>query len=162
MYDYTCCLGKSEDMCSTWTPTWTPSLTPGVCYHVTNYILTGAIPEWFSGPLFACEVHSARVHGLLIGMVFLATARILLQVVWYRRFNAKLDFGKKGLNLWLIVIPLVATGAIFYYYLSECVEHMGIYSLQTVASLLDGIPHPIPGTVFFSCYNLTLFCCASL
>jgi hypothetical protein len=95
-------------------------------------------------------------------MILLATARILLQVVWYRRCNAKLDFGKKGLNLWLVVIPLVATGAIRHYYWSECAMHMGIFSLQTVAAIQQGIPQPIVGTVISCFWVLTLLCCVSL
>ena len=153
--------------------------TPGVCYWVYDRLLTGATYTAFSEPLHDCEVHSARVHGLLIGMILLAAARILLQLVWYRRFNAKLDFGKKGLNLWLIVIPIVATAAIAHYYESECVEHMGIYSLslakadstedrsyisdpENFRALARKQPAPKFGTVISLFWILTWYCCASL
>ena len=161
--EYKCCPDgeskETEETCdlNVENVTW----TPGVCYHVSSRDLFGADFNAASEPLYDCEVHSLRAHGLLIGMILLATARILLQVVWYRRCNAKLDFGKKGLNLWLVVIPIVATELIRHYYWSECAEHMGIYSLQTLASA-DEIPQPIVGTVTFCFYVLTLLCCASL
>ena len=165
--------GESEATCGNKRVT----STPGVCYWVSNRSLTGATYNAISEPLYDCEVHSARAHGLMIGMILLATARILLQVVWYRRCNAKLDFGKKGLNLWLVVIPLVATGAIVQYYWKECVEHMGIYSLireelagnwsyisnpENFRSLADKQPAPRVGTIASIFNMLTLLCCASL
>ena len=166
--------GESKAMCGDKRVT----STPGVCYHVKNTTLTGATWNAFSEPLHDCAVHSERVHGLLIGMILLATARILLQLVWYRRFNAKLDFGKKGLNLWLIVIPIVATAAIAHYYESECVEHMGIYSLslakadstedrsyisdpENFRALARKQPAPKFGTVISLFWILTWYCCAS-
>ena len=180
--EYKCCPGgeskETEEMkCdrNVENVTW----TPGVCYWVYDRLLTGATYTAFSEPLHDCAVHSERVHGLLVGMVLLAAARILLQVVWYRRFNAKLDFGKKGLNLWLLAIPLVATGAIFYYYWSECVAHMGIYSLslakaestenrayisnpENFQALARKQPAPRAGTIISLFHALTELCCASL
>ena len=178
--EYKCCPDgeskETEETCdrNVENVTW----TPGVCYWVHNRRLHGAAYNAFSEPLHDCEVHSARVHGLLIGMILLAAARILLQLVWYRRFNAKLDFGKKGLNLWLIVIPIVATAAIAHYYESECVEHMGIYSLslakadstedrsyisdpENFRALARKQPAPKFGTVISLFWILTWYCCAS-
>ena len=177
--EYKCCPDgeskETEETCdlNVENVTW----TPGVCYHVSSRDLFGADFNAASEPLYDCEVHSARVHGLLIGMILLAAARILLQLVWYRRFNAKLDFGKKGFNLWLIAIPVVATGAIVQYYWRECVHHMGIYSLirdelagnfsfisnpENFRALADKQPPPRAGTVSYCFYMLTLLCCASL
>ena len=177
--EYKCCPDgdskETEETCdrNVENVTW----TPGVCYWVHNRRLHGAAYSAFSEPLFQCEVHSARVNGLLIGMVLLATARILLQLVWYRRCNAKLDFGKKGFNLWLIAIPVVATGLIVQYYWRECVHHMGIYSLirdelagnfsfisnpENFRALADKQPPPRAGTVSYCFYMLTELCCAPL
>ena len=36
-----------------------------------------------------------KMYGLLIGMFLLAIVRILLHLVWYRRFDVKQDQGKK-------------------------------------------------------------------
>ena len=177
IHKYKCCpdgeieeiSGESEEMCVGKNVAW----TPGVCYHVRNWTLTGATYSALSEPLHDCEVHGARVHGLLIGMILLATVRILLQVVWYRRCNAKLDSGKKGLNLWLATIPIVATGVVGQYYWQDCMVHMGIYSLvsdpenfiydpEMFRDLADSQPPPKVGTLICWLYMLTLSMCASL
>ena len=161
--------GESEEVCVGKNVAW----TPGVCYHVGNSTLTGATYSALSEPLYNCEVHGARVHGLLIGMILLATVRILLQVVWYRRCNAKLDSGKKGLNLWLATIPIVATGGVAQYYWKDCMVHMGIYSLvsdpdhfindpERFQDLTDSQPPPNVGKLICWDYMLTCSMCASL
>ena len=176
-HQYKCCpdgeieemSGESEEVCVGKNVTW----TPGVCYHVWNRTLTGATYSALSEPLYNCEVHGARVHGLLIGMILLATVRILLQVVWYRRCNAKLDSGKKGLNLWLATIPIVATAVVRHVYWEDCVVHMGIYSLvsdpenfindpEMFKELAESQPPPKVGTLIYWLYTLTWSMCASL
>ena len=49
----------------------------------------------FSEPLRSCMELAPKMYGLLIGMFLLAIVRILPQLVWYRRFDAKQDQGKK-------------------------------------------------------------------
>ena len=39
--------------------------------------------------------------------------------------------GKKGLNMWLHAIPLIATPIVFFQYKWSCAQHMGIYSLDS-------------------------------
>ena len=39
--------------------------------------------------------------------------------------------GKKGLNMWLHAIPLIATPIVFFHYNWSCAQHMGIYSLDS-------------------------------
>lgn len=39
--------------------------------------------------------------------------------------------GKKGLNMWLHLIPLIATPITFFHYQWSCAQHMGIYSLDS-------------------------------
>ena len=67
--------------------------TPGVCYGLANITLNEGTYRPISEPLRACEEISPTVRGLLIGMFLLAIIRILLQLVWYRRCNAKRDQG---------------------------------------------------------------------
>ena len=67
--------------------------TPGVCYKLLNITLNEGTFRPISEPLRACEEISPTVRGLLIGMFLLAIIRILLQLVWYRRCNAKRDQG---------------------------------------------------------------------
>ena len=67
--------------------------TPGVCYGVANITLKESTFRPISEPLRACEEISPTMTGLITGMFLLAIVRILLQLVWYRRCNAKRDQG---------------------------------------------------------------------
>ena len=97
-YEYKCCpdgesevsSGESEEMCGDFSNiTW----TPGVCYWLTNITLNEGTFAPLSEPVHACKEISPTVTGLLIGMFLLAIIRILLQLVWYMRWNAKRDQG---------------------------------------------------------------------
>ena len=67
--------------------------TPGVCYGLANITLNEDEFRPISEPLRACEEISPTVTSLIIGMLLLSIIRILLQLVWYRRCNAKRDQG---------------------------------------------------------------------
>ena len=49
------------------------------------------------------------MHNTLIVCLVLAIIQSGLQLVWYKRWNAKQDKGKKGINMWLTLIPLIAS-----------------------------------------------------
>ena len=91
-----------------------------MCYWLANRTLSNSHFRALAESLYNCNELSPRVHGLLIGLLVLAIVRILLKVFWYRRCSARQDQGKKGLNLWLDAIPLIAATVIFYYYDRGC------------------------------------------
>lgn len=70
------------------------SWTPGVCYHLRNITLNGGANfRAFSQPLRNCMELSPMVNALFIGTFLLFIFRILLQLVWFNRCDAKRDQG---------------------------------------------------------------------
>ena len=70
------------------------SWTPGVCYHLQNITMNaGANFRAFSQPLRNCMEISPMVNALFIGTFLLSIFRILLQLVWLNRCDAKRDQG---------------------------------------------------------------------
>ena len=49
------------------------------------------------------------MNAMLIVCLVLSIIDCVLKMVWYKRWNAKQDKGKKGINMWLTLIPMIAS-----------------------------------------------------
>ena len=105
-----------------WDWTWASpvaNVTPGVCYRLTEIILTD--PTGDMNMMNHCLPASNRVYHLIVSMLILSIARIGVGLVYLQRWSAKSDQGKKGINIWLCIIPAVASIVPIVDYQNSCV-----------------------------------------
>ena len=119
------------------------SLVIGQCYHVISFNLfdpKGRAANFLN----ECEPASKRVENLCVAMLVLSVIRISLGP-WVLRWDPKTDNAKKGLNLWLCLLPSIVSIVPLLEYRSKCVDamnHNEFMQANTGSSLrvLAGVP----------------------
>lgn len=91
----------------------------GVCYRLTEIGLMD--PPSSANMMIKCLPASNRVEHLIVSMLVLSIIRIAVGLIYLQRWSAKADVGKKGINIWCCIIPIVASIVPILDYQSSCV-----------------------------------------
>ena len=92
-----------------YTPPIPLTVSPRVADHVLNATLANPAGHEIADIFRTCANEDAEMTTTLIVCLVLSIIQSGLQLVWYKRWNAKQDKGKKGINMWLTLIPLIAS-----------------------------------------------------
>ena len=106
---------------------WVANAEEGVCYRLTEILLTD--PSGDRNMMSKCQPASNRVQHLIQAMLVLSILRLIwtfsefigVGCVYLQRWSAKNDVGKKSINIWLCIIPAIASIVPIADYQNSCV-----------------------------------------